>query len=91
MKSLLKLLGERGVTSVLVEGGSKVFTSFLEEGLVDKFVFFICPKIMGAANKPVFSGKVISSMDDVLNVCFTPVDVVGKDIMVEAYPLSNLF
>lgn len=44
---LLKKAGKSQITSILVEGGSKVFTSFLKEKLVDKIYYFLSPKILG--------------------------------------------
>jgi diaminohydroxyphosphoribosylaminopyrimidine deaminase/5-amino-6-(5-phosphoribosylamino)uracil reductase len=44
---LLKRIGRLGVSSLLVEGGGKVASSFLKEGLVDKVMFFISGKIIG--------------------------------------------
>ena len=43
----LKELAKHELNSILVEGGSKVFTSFLEEGLVDELILYISPKILG--------------------------------------------
>ncbi|MBU0761859.1 MAG: bifunctional diaminohydroxyphosphoribosylaminopyrimidine deaminase/5-amino-6-(5-phosphoribosylamino)uracil reductase RibD [Candidatus Altiarchaeota archaeon] len=86
LDELLKKLGKKGVTSVMVEGGSEVFTSFLAQNLVDKFHLFIAPKIMGGLNKPAFTGEGINSMKEVFNVEFTSVERIGCDIMVEAYP-----
>lgn len=45
--SLLKKAGENKITSILVEGGQKVLTSFMRERLADKIYCFIVPKIMG--------------------------------------------
>jgi len=44
---LLKKAGENQITSLLVEGGRGVFTSFLKEKLVDKIYYFLSPKILG--------------------------------------------
>ncbi len=44
---ILEILKDFGVQSVLVEGGSKVFTMFLKSGLVDKIYAFVSPSIMG--------------------------------------------
>lgn len=41
------LLGQENLLSVLVEGGSEVFGSFLDQKLVDRTYFFIAPKIIG--------------------------------------------
>lgn len=45
--NLLRELGKRGITSVMVEGGSDIITSLLRANLVDKMVIITAPKIMG--------------------------------------------
>lgn len=45
--SLLKKLAKQGISSVLVEGGSKIYTSFLKEKMVDRIFIAIAPKILG--------------------------------------------
>ncbi len=47
LEELLKALGERGITSLLLEGGSEVYTRFLSAGLVDKAYIFQAPIIIG--------------------------------------------
>jgi diaminohydroxyphosphoribosylaminopyrimidine deaminase/5-amino-6-(5-phosphoribosylamino)uracil reductase len=47
LSSLLKELGKREITSVLVEGGSEIVTSLLKANLVDKMIIPIAPKIIG--------------------------------------------
>lgn len=86
LKSLLTYLGKKGVTSVLVEGGANVFTSFLNGGFVDKFIFFVAPKIMGGVNKPVYTGGGLDFVKDAFNLSFSGVSMVDGDIMIEAYP-----
>ncbi len=53
LKGLLKALGERNISSLLVEGGAKVITSFLRQELADKFVVAIAPKILGKGTDAV--------------------------------------
>jgi diaminohydroxyphosphoribosylaminopyrimidine deaminase/5-amino-6-(5-phosphoribosylamino)uracil reductase len=47
LKALMKQLAERGISSVLVEGGQKVITSLLKEGLVNRMVVIAAPLILG--------------------------------------------
>jgi len=47
LKALLKILGQRRIVSILVEGGSTVLGSFFTEKLVQEAYFFIAPKIIG--------------------------------------------
>jgi diaminohydroxyphosphoribosylaminopyrimidine deaminase/5-amino-6-(5-phosphoribosylamino)uracil reductase len=47
LRNLLKELGQRNIRSILVEGGSKIITSFLKKRLADHLVAIIAPKILG--------------------------------------------
>ena len=47
LKALLKALAGMEMTHLLVEGGGELIWSFIEEGLVDEFLFFMAPKIIG--------------------------------------------
>lgn len=49
---LLKSLVERGIQSVLVEGGSGIHAAFLEKGLVDEIMCFVTPKVFGGNTAP---------------------------------------
>lgn len=44
---LMPKLGAKGITSVLVEGGNRVFTSIFKSRIVDRLICFIAPKITG--------------------------------------------
>jgi diaminohydroxyphosphoribosylaminopyrimidine deaminase/5-amino-6-(5-phosphoribosylamino)uracil reductase len=57
LRQCLRLLIRRGITSVMVEGGSEVLGSFLAERLVDEVVLFRAPLLMGGrGSRPVFGG-----------------------------------
>lgn len=47
LASLLDLLGHENISSLMVEGGARVITSFLRSGLVDQFVLTITPFFVG--------------------------------------------
>ena len=47
LKSILKLLAKQKITSVLVEGGSEIFTQFLDKNLFDEIIVLQTPKILG--------------------------------------------
>ena len=53
---LLHRLGERGCLHVLVEGGGTVAGSFVAEGLIDRYLFFIAPIFLGASGKNAING-----------------------------------
>ena len=47
LKELMKLLGEKGIDSILLEGGSSLNYSALQAGIVSKVETYIAPKIFG--------------------------------------------
>lgn len=49
---LLERLKERGLNSLLVEGGSAVHAAFLDGGLADEVLIFIAPKVFGGDHAP---------------------------------------
>jgi GTP cyclohydrolase II len=49
----LRLLRDRGIESLLVEGGARVITSVLAAGVVDRLVVAVAPKIIGAGIEAV--------------------------------------
>ena len=53
---LLNKLSKRGIGQLLVEGGPRVLTSFLKEGLADEIVIYIAPKILGTKGRADITG-----------------------------------
>lgn len=83
---LMGWLGECRIDSVLVEGGSELNFSMLEEGLVDKVVAFIAPKLFGGreAKTPV-GGDGFVEVEDAVLLHDIRTATFGDDIMVEGY------
>jgi len=53
LRPLMKALAERGIASILVEGGAEVITSLLKEGLVNRMVVIIAPLILGRGKEAI--------------------------------------
>lgn len=86
LKSCLSKLGEIGIMSLMVEGGSQVNGSFLDEGLIDKLLLFLSPKIMGDAKAlGIFGGKGVSSIQETIALKEMKTRKVGQDILLESY------
>jgi diaminohydroxyphosphoribosylaminopyrimidine deaminase/5-amino-6-(5-phosphoribosylamino)uracil reductase len=75
----LRVLADEGVQSLLVEGGAALAQSLLREGLVDKLILFVAPRIAGSglAFTPELEVPVELSR---LNA-----DPVGDDVLLTAY------
>ena len=52
VRPLLSALGEKGIDSLLVEGGSSIHGAFFDEGAVDEVVVYLAPKVVGGADAP---------------------------------------
>ncbi len=50
LKQVMKILGRRGITHVLIEGGGETAASALSQKLVQECFIFIAPKIIGGKN-----------------------------------------
>lgn len=85
LEDMLIQLGERGITSLLVEGGSHVIASFLRAGLVDKLFFFYGPKLLGGEGIPICTGPGPAKMADSLPLKDIHVRRFDDDIMIEGY------
>lgn len=83
---LIKKLGERKIDSIILEGGSSLNYSALEEGIVDKVVSFIAPKIIGGkSSKTPVGGKGISYIKDAILLENMEICKFENDVMIEAY------
>lgn len=82
--SALGVLGDSGVTSVLVEGGPAVWRSFLRERLADKISLFISSINLG----PSFRDRLPFSMKCALES--TVETSRGRDIEMTGYPAWDL-
>ncbi len=56
LAGILAELGRLEIAALLVEGGSRVFTSFIENGLADKAVLTLAPRLVGGLSAPGFIG-----------------------------------
>lgn len=83
---LFLTLGKMGIDSVLVEGGSEINYSVLENKLADKIYFFISPKIIGGnCSKTPVGGKGIELIKDSVQIINTSLKNFDNDILITGY------
>jgi diaminohydroxyphosphoribosylaminopyrimidine deaminase/5-amino-6-(5-phosphoribosylamino)uracil reductase len=84
LEPLLDDLGRRGIIQLLVEGGSRVAGSFHRSGLVDQYVLYLAPALLGGDDaRPMFSGPGAATMADVWRGRITDVRRLGHDLRVD--------
>ena len=88
---LLQKLGAQGILSLLVEGGSRIISSFFHAEMVDDLVLFIAPKILGAGI-PWTNYPQASTVAGSLRLSPIETALIGDDILYRAtviYPVKN--
>ncbi len=84
--ALLRMLGKRGVTSVLAEGGGILLGSLFDAGLVDKVVAFIAPVVIGGAEaRTAVGGDGAAKLIDARRLSGVRVEQLGTDVVLTGY------
>ena len=85
LASMLTDLAQRGINELHVEAGHKLSGSFVREGLVDEFLVYQAPKLLGAGHGLASFGP-IETLDEALALRFVSVDRLGDDLRLIARP-----
>ncbi len=85
-KEILSVLAEKHrISSVLVEGGAETITKFIEENLVDEFIIFFAPKIVGGEKaKTWVEGKGVKYIKDAIEIKINSIEIIDKDFVIKA-------
>lgn len=87
---VVRILGEKSVSSLFIEGGGTVNAAFLENGLVDKAVIYFAPKLVGGKNAPTFlEGSGFDLMKDAVDLEHGEFTKIGKDFKFTGYPVKK--
>jgi len=91
LKNVLKVLAEREIQSLLVEGGSEVAGAFIDSRLVDKITLVVAPIVIGGYDAPVaVGGKGAENLADALRLRDSEVTQLGDDFEITGYPQQSL-
>lgn len=85
LRALLKELAKREIANILVEGGGELVASLVEERLVDRFLFFIAPKIIGGRlAKTAVEGMGVDRISQATPLKFVKIKRFREDVLIEA-------
>lgn len=82
LDAALRQLADRGILSVLVEGGAGVAAGLWGAGLIDRGVHYFGAKVAGGAGRGAFD-RVFSTLDEAVEVEITSVTRLGSDLRVD--------
>jgi len=89
-KLALKMLYKEGITDILLEGGSEINANFMRNNLIQKYLVYVAPKILGGKTSYTpFRGEDVETVAEAVPLQFTEVQKVGEDLKITAYPLQQ--
>ena len=80
---LLSKLWEKGIRSILVEGGSEVIASFLREKLIDEISVFVGSIIIGGNAPSLVGGEGAREEDEVIRLKMISCEKIGSGILLK--------
>jgi len=86
LKAVVRHLGEREITSLMIEGGAMVNWAALEAGIADKVFLYYAPRILGGTKSiPFAAGTGFANLGDAVPVKSTRFHRFGEDFAIEGY------
>ena len=85
LKALMRLLGGRGIDSVLMEGGAALGWSAVKSGIVNRVQAYISPRLLGGQTAPTpVGGQGFSCPDEALRLAAPTIRRLGRDLLLES-------
>ncbi len=85
LDEVLAWLYEQGIRRAYVEGGPTLASAFVREGLVDEYLVYLAPKLLGGDRLAV-GDLGIASIADARELRILSVESLGDDILITARP-----
>jgi diaminohydroxyphosphoribosylaminopyrimidine deaminase/5-amino-6-(5-phosphoribosylamino)uracil reductase len=79
LSAVLTLLGTRGLTRLLVEGGGRLAAALLHAELVDRLVWFHAPLLLGGDGIPAIAPLGLGTLPDMPRFERLAAEIVGED------------
>ncbi|MBI1625096.1 bifunctional diaminohydroxyphosphoribosylaminopyrimidine deaminase/5-amino-6-(5-phosphoribosylamino)uracil reductase RibD [Comamonas sp. EJ-4] len=84
LAAMLRDLAQRGTNELHVEAGFKLNGSFIREGLVDEFLFYQAPKLLGTGAMGIANFGPLNELSEGLQLEFHDVARLGPDLRIVA-------
>lgn len=82
LKALMKQLNHYEINDLWVEAGAKLAGEFFKQQLVDQFILYQAPKLMGDQARNLVNLPNYSKMDEVVQLALKEVTLIGNDIRI---------
>ena len=84
LAKMLEELGKRGINELHVEGGFKLNGSLVREGLVDEFLIYLNPSLLGDSAQGMVNLAEMTSLDQRVALKIRSVERIGEDLRIIA-------
>ncbi|MBQ4812984.1 bifunctional diaminohydroxyphosphoribosylaminopyrimidine deaminase/5-amino-6-(5-phosphoribosylamino)uracil reductase RibD [Pseudoalteromonas luteoviolacea] len=84
LKAVLSFLASRDINLVWLEAGATLCGVMHEQGLIDEYIVYFAPKIIGDDGKGLFKSHMLTEMDQIQELQITDCTQVGNDIRISA-------
>lgn len=84
LNGLMRVLGERNIDSVFLEGGGTLNWSALQSGIVNKVQAYIAPKLFGGSGKTPVAGFGVDFLGEAFLLSPPTIAMIGEDILLES-------
>ncbi len=82
LRQLMDHLGDRQINEVLIEAGPRLNGALLSQGLVDEWLLYLAPKLLGDSARGLFHLPGIESMTDSIGLSMTDIRLIGPDLRI---------
>ncbi len=84
LRQLLGELGQRGIATVLLEGGATLAAAALREGVVDRLLCFLAPMLIGGDGRPMLTALGVRELAEAPRLHAVQMRRLGPDVVVHA-------
>lgn len=83
LQTVLQRLATRGMMTLFVEGGSRIHSSFIDDGLADELILYMAPKMLGNG-ATIFEQENMHFIRDSRQLRFLQTTMIGPDVKIHA-------
>lgn len=84
--TLFRYCYQEGISSILLEGGTTLFSSAISNQIVNQLLLFYAPKLIGEADaKSLLHLDSVDSLDNVITISDYTIETIGQDFLMNAF------